>query len=155
MYKANWKSNVAYLKIFRKNDIRRKTALFSHSLIYLYVVYFKTQDKYKQYCQHVFDLQNEVLASVENLSTDEGSDNEDTDNEDMASKLEKMLGNEKSQAKGRSKIAGLTGKKVGEVEEEEKERLALQRMIHGDVEAVKLDDKKNDAKKGLFRLHSV
>ncbi|KAI6182467.1 Transcription initiation factor TFIID subunit 1 [Aphelenchoides bicaudatus] len=97
-----------------------------------------TQEKYKQYCQHVFDLQNKVLASSEQLSTDEGTDNEDSDNEDMASRLEKMLDTNKL-AKG--KLTSSVSKKAVEMEDEEKDRLALQRMIHGDTEAEKLDKK--------------
>jgi transcription initiation factor TFIID subunit 1 len=112
------------------------------------------QDKYKQYCQHVFDLQNEVLVSAEHLSTDEGSDNEDSDNEDMASKLEKMLDSGKSQSKGRGKISSTTEKRAIEMEDEEKERLALQRLVHGDAATEKSDNKKAvNPKKGLIICH--
>lgn len=104
----------------------------------------EAQEKYKQYCQHVFDLQNKVLASSEQLSTDEGSDNEDSDNENMVSKLEKMLDAGKGQSKTKT-----PAKKATEMEDEEKDRLALQRMIHGDAAAEKLDDKKIPGKKGI------
>lgn len=105
------------------------------------------QEKYKQYCQHVFDLQNKVLASSEQLSTDEGTDNEDSDNEDMASRLEKMLDTNKL-GKGRGKIASSVNKKAVELEDEEKDLLALQRMIHGDAAAEKID-KKAEVSKGM------
>ncbi|CAD5209353.1 unnamed protein product [Bursaphelenchus xylophilus] len=83
------------------------------------------QDKYKKYCQNVFDLQNQALSCEDPVSTDEGSDNEDSDNEDMASRLEKILdGNEKT-------ALPKTMRHQAEMEDEEKERLALQKLIKG------------------------
>ncbi|CAD5206503.1 unnamed protein product [Bursaphelenchus okinawaensis] len=83
------------------------------------------QDKYKKYCQNVFDLQNQALSCEDIVSTDEGSDNEDSDNEDMASRLEKILdGNEKN-------ALSKTIRQKVEMEDEERERLALQKMIKG------------------------
>lgn len=57
------------------------------------------QERYKEECQRIFDLQNKVLASAEVLSTDEGeSSDEDSDEdiEEMGKNLENMLANKKT-----------------------------------------------------------
>ncbi|KAI6202978.1 Transcription initiation factor TFIID subunit 1 [Aphelenchoides besseyi] len=102
------------------------------------------REKYKQYCQGVFLLQNRNLSCTDELSTDEGSDNADSDNEEMASNLEKMLDSGKNAQKmGRGKVSFAANKKAVEAEDEEEERRALQRMIHG--ETAKSKDSKSAA----------
>lgn len=57
------------------------------------------QERYKEECQRIFDLQNRVLSSGEVLSTDEGesSDEEDgSDMEEMGKNIENMLQNKKT-----------------------------------------------------------
>ncbi|KAG8223687.1 hypothetical protein J437_LFUL004052 [Ladona fulva] len=57
------------------------------------------QERYKEECQRIFDLQNRVLASAEVLSTDEGeSSDEDSDEdiEEMGKNIENMLANKKT-----------------------------------------------------------
>lgn len=56
------------------------------------------QERYKEECQRIFDLQNKVLASSEVLSTDEGEStaSEESDLEEMGKNLENMLANKKT-----------------------------------------------------------
>lgn len=57
------------------------------------------QERYKEECQRLFDLQNKILGSNEILSTDEeGSDSgsEDSDYDEMGKNIESMLTNKKS-----------------------------------------------------------
>lgn len=56
------------------------------------------QERYKEECQRIFDLQNKVLASAEVLSTDEGEStaSEESDLEEMGKNLENMLANKKT-----------------------------------------------------------
>uniref|UniRef100_A0A9J2P0D5 Bromo domain-containing protein n=1 Tax=Ascaris lumbricoides TaxID=6252 RepID=A0A9J2P0D5_ASCLU len=88
------------------------------------------QEKYKKFCQRIFDLQNQTLSNPDELSTDEGSSGEDSDNEELATKLESML----AANKGKKGLSAVERKKL-EFEQEEKERKALQKMLSGDVSA--------------------
>lgn len=56
------------------------------------------QERYKEECQRIFDLQNRVLASNEVLSTDEGESSEEdsSDIEEMGKNIENMLSNKKT-----------------------------------------------------------
>lgn len=56
------------------------------------------QERYKEECQRIFDLQNKVLASAEVLSTDEGEStaSEESDLEELGKNLENMLANKKT-----------------------------------------------------------
>lgn len=57
------------------------------------------QERYKEECQRIFDLQNRVLASEEVLSTDEGSSEEEENDSDMEEKgkyIENILANKKT-----------------------------------------------------------
>lgn len=56
------------------------------------------QERYKEECQRIFDLQNRVLASAEVLSTDEGEStaSEESDLEELGKNLENMLANKKT-----------------------------------------------------------
>lgn len=56
------------------------------------------QERYKEECQRIFDLQNRVLASSEVLSTDEGESSEEdsSDIEEMGKNIENMLSNKKT-----------------------------------------------------------
>jgi transcription initiation factor TFIID subunit 1 len=57
------------------------------------------QERYKEECQHIFNLQNRVLASTEVLSTDdedESTASEESDLEEMGKNLENMLANKKT-----------------------------------------------------------
>lgn len=57
------------------------------------------QERYKEECQRIFDLQNRVLSSAEVLSTDEGESSEDDSDEDieeMGKNIENMLANKKT-----------------------------------------------------------
>lgn len=57
------------------------------------------QERYKEECQRIFDLQNRVLSSAEVLSTDEGESSEDESDEDieeMGKNIENMLANKKT-----------------------------------------------------------
>lgn len=79
------------------------------------------QERYKEECQRIFDLQNKVLASDEVLSTDdeESNDEEDPDIEQGTKTLESAIENKKSQ-------------QALFHENEEKERISLQKMMLGD-----------------------
>ena len=79
------------------------------------------QERYKEECQRVFELQNRVLASNEVLSTDEGesSDEDSSDVEEMGKNLENLLSNKKTSTQL-------------SLEREEQERQELRKMIMGD-----------------------
>uniref|UniRef100_A0A3P9CGZ3 Transcription initiation factor TFIID subunit n=1 Tax=Maylandia zebra TaxID=106582 RepID=A0A3P9CGZ3_9CICH len=75
------------------------------------------QERYKEECQRIFDLQNKVLESTEVLSTDtDSSSAEDSDFEEMGKNIENMLQNKK------------TSTQLSR-EREEQERKELQRML--------------------------
>uniref|UniRef100_A0A8C9U6J7 Transcription initiation factor TFIID subunit n=1 Tax=Scleropages formosus TaxID=113540 RepID=A0A8C9U6J7_SCLFO len=78
------------------------------------------QERYKEECQRIFDLQNKVLESTEVLSTDtDSSSAEDSDFEEMGKNIENMLQNKKTS----SQLSH---------EREEQERKQLQRMLMGE-----------------------
>ncbi|KPU79562.1 uncharacterized protein Dana_GF17182, isoform D [Drosophila ananassae] len=82
------------------------------------------QERYKEECQRIFDLQNRVLASSEVLSTDEAesSASEESDLEELGKNLENMLSNKKTSTQL-------------SLEREEQERQELLRQLdeeHGD-----------------------
>lgn len=91
------------------------------------------QERYKEECQRIFDLQNRVLSSNEVLSTDEGesSDEDSSDIEEMGKNIENMLSNKKTSTQL-------------SLEREEQERHELRRMIMGDIQE---QDKKSKEKK--------
>ena len=88
------------------------------------------QERYKEECQRVFDLQNRVLTSEEVLSTDEGESSEEelSDIEEMGKNIENMLANKKTS----SQLSR---------EREEQERRELQKMILGEGSASAKKDK--------------
>lgn len=81
------------------------------------------QERYKEECQRIFDLQNKVLASDEVLSTDEeeSNDEEDPDIEQVTKTLEIAIENKKSS-------------QALFHEREEAERRALHKMLFGQDE---------------------
>ncbi|XP_026724959.1 transcription initiation factor TFIID subunit 1 isoform X4 [Trichoplusia ni] len=81
------------------------------------------QERYKEECQRIFELQNRVLTSTEVLSTDEAesSVSEESDLEEMGKNLENMLANKK------------TTEQLS-MEREEAERAELRKMILGQSE---------------------
>ncbi|KAL4704937.1 hypothetical protein ACJJTC_013394 [Scirpophaga incertulas] len=81
------------------------------------------QERYKEECQRIFELQNRVLQSTEVLSTDEAesSVSEESDLEEMGKNLENMLANKK------------TTEQLS-LEREEAERAELRKMILGQSE---------------------
>ncbi|XP_048838962.1 transcription initiation factor TFIID subunit 1 isoform X2 [Brienomyrus brachyistius] len=93
------------------------------------------QERYKEECQRIFDLQNKVLESTEVLSTDtDSSSAEDSDFEEMGKNIENMLQNKKTS----SQLSR---------EREEQERKELQRMLMG--EESDRDKGRKDRRKGL------
>ncbi|KAG8039641.1 hypothetical protein G9C98_000370 [Cotesia typhae] len=92
------------------------------------------QERYKEECQRIFDLQNRVLASAEVLSTDEGesSDEDSSDIEEMGKNIENMLSNKKTS----SQLS---------LEREEQQRHELRKMLMSDSQ--EQDGKKNKDKK--------
>lgn len=74
------------------------------------------QERYKEECQRLFDLQNRILQSTEHLSTDEGSSTEDSDDDEISKNLESMLSNKKTSSQIKQ-------------EREEAERRELHRMM--------------------------
>ncbi|XP_072558388.1 transcription initiation factor TFIID subunit 1 isoform X3 [Paramormyrops kingsleyae] len=93
------------------------------------------QERYKEECQRIFDLQNKVLESTEVLSTDtDSSSAEDSDFEEMGKNIENMLQNKKTS----SQLSR---------EREEQERKELQRMLMG--EDSDRDKGRKDRRKGL------
>jgi len=108
------------------------------------------QERYKEECQRIFELQNKVLASSEVLSTDEGESEDEeelSDIEEMGKNIENMLSNKK------------TSHQLNH-EKEEQERRELQKMILGegtkdeeekakDAKKKKKDDEDNNTLNGL------
>lgn len=92
------------------------------------------QERYKEECQRIFDLQNRVLSSNEVLSTDEAesSDDDSSDIEEMGKNIENMLSNKKTS----SQLS---------MEKEEQERQELRKMLMG--ESAEQDQRKNKDKK--------
>ena len=92
------------------------------------------KQKYKEYCQRIFDLQNKTLANEEDLSTDnDSSDEEDDDNAEMVNRLENILCNalgKKPPASGKKSQS----KKKAIENSEEQDLEDLRRMVHGDKE---------------------
>ncbi|XP_078067599.1 transcription initiation factor TFIID subunit 1 isoform X3 [Mustelus asterias] len=92
------------------------------------------QERYKEECQRIFDLQNKVLSSTEVLSTDtDSSSAEDSDFEEMGKNIENMLQNKKTS----SQLSR---------EREEQERKELQRMLMGEEIGSDKDRDKKDKK---------
>lgn len=91
------------------------------------------QERYKEECQRIFDLQNKVLASSEVLSTDEGEStvSEESDLEELGKNLENMLANKK------------TSEQLS-MEREEQERQELLRKMMEERDAAPKDSKKKD-----------
>ncbi|XP_008425840.1 transcription initiation factor TFIID subunit 1 isoform X3 [Poecilia reticulata] len=94
------------------------------------------QERYKEECQRIFDLQNKVLESTEVLSTDtDSSSAEDSDFEEMGKNIENMLQNKKTS----SQLSR---------EREEQERKELQRMLLGE-ESDRDNKGRKERRKGL------
>ncbi|XP_067134209.1 transcription initiation factor TFIID subunit 1 isoform X1 [Centruroides vittatus] len=92
------------------------------------------QERYKEECQRIFELQNRVLSSNEILSSDEEfSSEDDSDIEEMGKNIENMLSNKKTS----SQLSH---------EREEAERRELQKLIMGE-ESVTNDDRKKSKEK--------
>ncbi|XP_069701181.1 transcription initiation factor TFIID subunit 1 isoform X2 [Periplaneta americana] len=93
------------------------------------------QERYKEECQRIFDLQNRVLSSNEVLSTDEGesSDEDSSDIEEMGKNIENMLSNKKTSTQL-------------SMEKEEQERQELRKMFMegSDQDQRKVKDKKKE-----------
>ncbi|XP_040036591.2 transcription initiation factor TFIID subunit 1 isoform X5 [Gasterosteus aculeatus] len=94
------------------------------------------QERYKEECQRIFDLQNKVLESTEVLSTDtDSSSAEDSDFEEMGKNIENMLQNKKTS----SQLSR---------EREEQERKELHRMLMGE-ESERDHKGRKERRKGL------
>ncbi|KAG7282696.1 hypothetical protein CRUP_017622 [Coryphaenoides rupestris] len=100
------------------------------------------QERYKEECQRIFDLQNKVLESTEVLSTDtDSSSAEDSDFEEMGKNIENMLQNKKTS----SQLSR---------EREEQERKELQRMLMGE-ESDRDHKGRKERRKGLSSAMST
>ncbi|XP_062358992.1 transcription initiation factor TFIID subunit 1 isoform X3 [Cinclus cinclus] len=100
------------------------------------------QERYKEECQRIFDLQNKVLESTEILSTDtDSSSAEDSDFEEMGKNIENMLQNKKTS----SQLSR---------EREEQERKELQRMLLGEDNAASANSHKDDDTASVTSLNS-
>lgn len=66
--------------------------------VYVVLILYIYPFRYKEECQRLFDLQNQVLQSVEELSTDEEevADDDEEDVEEMGKIVEKLISNGKS-----------------------------------------------------------
>lgn len=95
------------------------------------------QERYKEECQRIFDLQNKVLESAEVLSTDtDSSSAEDSDFEEMGKNIENMLQNKKTS----SQLSR---------EREEQERKELHRMLMGEDSGNDKERNRKKDRKGL------
>nr|DBA21735.1 TPA: hypothetical protein GDO54_018336 [Pyxicephalus adspersus] len=101
------------------------------------------QERYKEECQRIFDLQNKVLESAEVLSTDtDSSSAEDSDFEEMGKNIENMLQNKKTS----SQLSR---------EREEQERKELQRMLMATGSAASGGSHKDDDTASVTSLNSA
>ncbi|KAM9325646.1 transcription initiation factor TFIID subunit 1 [Gastrophryne carolinensis] len=101
------------------------------------------QERYKEECQRIFDLQNKVLESAEVLSTDtDSSSAEDSDFEEMGKNIENMLQNKKTS----SQLSR---------EREEQERKELQRMLMATGSATSGGSHKDDDTASVTSLNSA
>lgn len=93
------------------------------------------QERYKEECQRIFDLQNRVLSSNEVLSTDEGESSEEdsSDIEEMGKNIENMLSNKKTSTQL-------------SLEREEQQRHELRKMLMGEVQEQDKKSKENKKK---------
>uniref|UniRef100_A0A3P8WQU4 Transcription initiation factor TFIID subunit n=1 Tax=Cynoglossus semilaevis TaxID=244447 RepID=A0A3P8WQU4_CYNSE len=97
------------------------------------------QERYKEECQRIFDLQNKVLESTEVLSTDtDSSSAEDSDFEEMGKNIENMLQNKKTS----SQLSR---------EREEQERKELQRMLMGEESLCTLNSSATGRRLKIYR----
>ncbi|XP_026949416.1 transcription initiation factor TFIID subunit 1 [Sagmatias obliquidens] len=100
------------------------------------------QERYKEECQRIFDLQNKVLSSTEILSTDtDSSSAEDSDFEEMGKNIENMLQNKKTS----SQLSR---------EREEQERKELQRMLLAAGSAASGNNHRDDDTASVTSLNS-
>ncbi|XP_036160219.1 transcription initiation factor TFIID subunit 1 isoform X7 [Myotis myotis] len=100
------------------------------------------QERYKEECQRIFDLQNKVLSSTEVLSTDtDSSSAEDSDFEEMGKNIENMLQNKKTS----SQLSR---------EREEQERKELQRMLLAAGSAAAGNNHRDDDTASVTSLNS-
>ena len=100
------------------------------------------QERYKEECQRVFDLQNRVLASSEVLSTDEGEStaSEESDIEELGKNLENMLANKKTSTQL-------------SLEREEQERRELKKIME-DRESNRGNSKKKEEELSLSQKNT-
>ncbi|KAK2496938.1 hypothetical protein MC885_002187 [Smutsia gigantea] len=100
------------------------------------------QERYKEECQRIFDLQNKVLSSTEVLSTDtDSSSAEDSDLEEMGKNIENMLENKKTS----SQLSR---------EREEQERKELLRMLLESGSATAGNNHRDDDTASVTSLNS-
>uniref|UniRef100_A0A8C7ZN02 Transcription initiation factor TFIID subunit n=1 Tax=Oryzias sinensis TaxID=183150 RepID=A0A8C7ZN02_9TELE len=100
------------------------------------------QERYKEECQRIFDLQNKVLESTEVLSTDtDSSSAEDSDFEEMGKNIENMLQNKKTS----SQLSR---------EREEQERKELQRILSPAASSLSTSSHKDDDTSSVTSLNS-
>lgn len=94
------------------------------------------QERYKEECQRIFDLQNRVLSSNEVLSTDEGESSEEdsSDIEEMGKNIENMLSNKKTSTQL-------------SLEREEQQRHELRKMLMGEAQEQENKKSKESKKK--------
>ncbi|XP_071554239.1 transcription initiation factor TFIID subunit 1 [Temnothorax nylanderi] len=94
------------------------------------------QERYKEECQRIFDLQNRVLSSNEVLSTDEGESSEEdsSDIEEMGKNIENMLSNKKTSTQL-------------SLEREEQQRHELRKMLMGEAQEQESKKAKESKKK--------
>jgi len=94
------------------------------------------QERYKEECQRIFDLQNRVLSSNEVLSTDEGESSEEdsSDIEEMGKNIENMLSNKKTSTQL-------------SLEREEQQRHELRKMLMGEAQEQESKKGKESKKK--------
>ena len=99
------------------------------------------QERYKEDCQRLFDLQNRVLSSREVLFTDEGTRSEDSKFEELGKNIENMLSNKKTT----SQISH---------EREERKRKGLQKMLKDKEEKKVVDEPKEPGARKLKITHT-
>jgi transcription initiation factor TFIID subunit 1 len=103
------------------------------------------QERYKEECQRIFNLQNRVLASAEVLSTDEDESDEqseESDLEEMGKNLENMLSNKKTSAQVIK-------------EHEEMERQELLKLIESNPKGGKKKDEETQPSQPVTRILKI
>ncbi|VDP35634.1 unnamed protein product [Soboliphyme baturini] len=109
-------------------QVREGSALKKYARGSLYFTVDEVKKRYREDCQHIFELQNRVLSSREVISTDEESEIDDSDIEQFQKELEELLASDKTMHERKD-----NGDHFSDEAEELEE---LRKMVHGETNSM-------------------